>query len=248
MSDLERDAQNKEDLADELDRVYLRHMMHQYMQNYGDRLLDEESKLPDTPESHPSASQLRRFKHGLRREAKKSNIPIRKIPRKFVPLVAVMIALLTVSVITAGAHKLNLFSFIRIPSTFWTEYGSRDTFGQAFHFGYIPDGFVESAYEANEDVLQIYYVNNADKNYFFHVSIYRYSQRLFGDSEDFDAIQPTEVNETSAEMNETSAEMIEKDGIISIAWIDSQSGYSYMLSSTLDQNEVMKIAKNISSN
>lgn len=42
--------------------------------------------------------------------------------------------------------------------------------------------------------------------------------------------------------------MIEKDGIISIAWIDSQSGYSYMLSSTLDQNEVMKIAENISSN
>ena len=82
MSDLERDAQNKEDLADELDRVYLRHMMHQYMQNYGDRLLDEESKLPDTPESHPSASQLRPLKQGLRREAKKSNIPIRKIPRK----------------------------------------------------------------------------------------------------------------------------------------------------------------------
>lgn len=241
MSDLERDAQNKEDLADELDRVYLRHMMHQYMQNYGDRLLDEESQLPDTPESHPSASQLRRLKRGLRHEAKKSNIPIRKIPCKFVPLVAVMIALLTVSVITAGAYKLNLFSFLRIPSTSWTEYGSQDTFGQVFRFGYIPDGFVESAYEANEDVLQIYYVNNADKNYFFHVSIYRYSQRLFGDSEDFDAIQPTEVNGTSAEM-------IEKDGIISIAWIDSQSGYSYMLSSTLDQNEVMKIAKNISSN
>ena len=73
MSDLERDAQNKEYLADELDRVYLRHMMHQYMQNYGDRLLDEESKLPDTSESHPSASQLRRLKRGLRREAKKSN-------------------------------------------------------------------------------------------------------------------------------------------------------------------------------
>ena len=44
MSDLKRDAQNKEDLADELDRVYLRHMMHQYMQNYGDRLLDEEKR------------------------------------------------------------------------------------------------------------------------------------------------------------------------------------------------------------
>lgn len=238
MSDLERDAQNKEDLADELDRVYLRHMMHQYMQNYGDRLLDEESKLPDTPESHPSAAQLRRLKRGLRREAKKSNIPIRKIPRKFVPLVAVMIALLTVSVITAGAHKLNLFSFIRIPSTTWTEYGSKDAFGQVFRFGYIPDGFVESAYEVTEDAIQIYYVDSTNKESYFILVIHQDFQRLFADTEDLDSVEETEVNGIAAEM-------IEKDGVISIAWVDNQSGISYLLSSTLDQNEVMKIAENI---
>lgn len=238
MSDLERDAQNKEDLADELDRVYLRHMMHQYMQNYGDRLLDEESKLPDTPESHPSASQLRRLKRGLRREAKKSNIPIRKIPRKFVPLVAVMIALLTVSVITAGAHKLNLFSFIRIPSTSWTEYGSKETFGQVFRFGYIPDGFVESAHEVTEDAIQIYYVDSTNKESYFILVIHQDFQRLFADTEDLDSVEATEVNGIAAEM-------IEKDGVISIAWVDNQSGISYLLSSTLDQNEVMKIAENI---
>lgn len=241
MSDLERDAQNKEDLADELDRVYLRHMMHQYMQNYGDRLLDEESKLPDTPESHPSASQLRRLKRGLRREAKKSNIPIRKIPRKFVPLVAVMIALLTVSVITAGAYKLNLFSFLRIPSTSWTEYGSQDTFGQVFRFGYIPDGFVESTHEVNEDAIQIYYTHADDKNQFFFVLIYRDSHRLFSDTEDFDSIEPIEVGDVSAEI-------IVKDGVSSIVWIDSQTGLIFMLSSTLDKNEAVKIAENITSN
>lgn len=238
MSDLERDAQNKEDLADELDRVYLRHMMHQYMQNYGDRLLDEESKLPDTPESHPSASQLRRLKRGLRREAKKSNIPIRKIPRKFVPLVAVMIALLTVSVITAGAYKLNLFSFLRIPSTSWTEYGSQDTFGQVFRFGYIPDDFVESAHEVNEDAIQIYYVDSTNKESYFILVIHQDFQRTFADTEDLDNVEATEVNGIAAEM-------IEKDGVISIAWVDNQSGISYLLSSTLDQNEVMKIAENI---
>ena len=241
MSDLERDAQNKEDLADELDRVYLRHMMHQYMQNYGDRLLDEESQLPDTPESHPSASQLRRLKRGLRHEAKKSNIPIRKIPRKFVPLVAVMIALLTVSVITAGAHKLNLFSFIRIPSTSWTEYGSQDTFGQVFRFGYIPDGFVESTHEVNEDAIQIYYTHADDKNQFFFVLIYKDSHRLFSDTEDFDSIEPIEVGDVSAEI-------IVKDGVSSIVWIDSQTGLTFMLSSTLDKNEAVKIAENITSN
>ena len=238
MSDLERDAQHKEDLADELDRVYLRHMMHQYMQNYGDRLLDEESKLPDTPESHPSASQLRRLKRGLRHEAKKSNIPIRKIPRKFVPLVAVMIALLTVSVITAGAYKLNLFSFLRIPSTSWTEYGSQDTFGQVFHFGYIPDGFVESAHEVTEDAIQIYYVDSTNKENYFVLVIHREFQRLFADTEDIEHIEVSEVNGITAEV-------IEKDGVISIAWVDNQSGISYLLSSTLDQNEVMKIAENI---
>lgn len=241
MSDLERDAQNKEDLADELDRVYLRHMMHQYMQNYGDRLLDEESQLPDTPESHPSASQLRRLKRGLRREAKKSNIPIRKIPRKFVPLVAVMIALLTVSVITAGAYKLNLFSFLRIPSTSWTEYGSKETFGQVFRFGYIPDGFVELAHEVNEDAVQIYYVDSTNKENYFVLVIHREFQRLFADTEDIEHIEVSEVNGITAEM-------IEKDGVISIVWIDNQSGVSYILSSTLDRNEVMKIAENISSN
>ena len=189
MSDLERDAQNKEDLSEELDRVYLRHMMHQYMQNYGDLLLDEESKLPDTPESHPSVSQLRRLKRGLRREAKKSNIPIRKIPRKFVPLVAVMIALLTVSVITAGAYKLNLFSFLRIPSTSWTEYGSKETFGQVFRFGYIPDGFVELAHEVNEDAVQIYYVDSTNKENYFVLVIHREFQRLFADTEDIEHIE-----------------------------------------------------------
>ena len=241
MSDLERDAQNKEDLADELDRIYLRHMMHQYMQNYGDRLLDEESKLPDTPESHPSAFQLRRLKRGLRREAKKSNIPIRKIPRKFVPLVAVMIALLTVSVITAGAYKLNLFSFLRIPSTSWTEYGSKETFGQVFRFGYIPDGFVELAHEVNEDAVQIYYVDSTNKENYFVLVIHREFQRLFADTEDIEHIEVSEVNGITAEV-------IEKDGVISIVWIDNQSGVSYILSSTLDRNEVMKIAENISSN
>ena len=241
MSDLERDAQNKEDLADELDRVYLRHMMHQYMRNYGDRLLDEESKLPDTPESHPSASQLRRLKRGLRREAKKSNIPIRKIPRKFVPLVAVMIALLTVSVITAGAYKLNLFSFLRIPSTSWTEYGSKDTFGQAFHFGYIPDGFVESAHETNEDIVQIMYIDSTDKTRYFNISIYRNTQRLYADSENYDLITPLKIGEFSAEM-------VKKDSIISITWIDSHTGFTYLLTSSLDENEAIKIAENISSN
>lgn len=241
MSDPERDTQNKEDLAEELDRVYLRHMMHQYMQNYGERLLDEESKLPDTPESHPSASQLRRLKRGLRREAKKSNIPIRKIPCKFVPLVAVMIALLTVSVITAGAYKLNLFSFLRIPSTSWTEYGAKDTFGQVFRFGYIPDGFVESAYEVNEDTVQIYYTHAEDKRKFFSVIICKNPYRLFADSEDADSIDATEVNDIPAEITV-------KNGVSSIVWVDSQTGLAYMLSSTLDQNEAIKIAENISSN
>lgn len=241
MSDLERDAQNKEDLADELDRVYLRHMMHQYMQNYGDRLLDEESKLPDTPESHPSAAQLRRLKRGLRHEAKKSNIPIRKIPRKFVPLVAVMIALLTVSVITAGAYKLNLFSFLRIPSTSWTEYGSKETFGQVFRFGYIPDGFVESAHESNQGMVQIYYTHTEDKDQFFFVLISKDSNRVFADTEDIDSIEPAEVNGTPAEITK-------KNGVSSIVWIDSQTGLTYTLSSTLDQGEIIKIAENISSN
>lgn len=239
MSDLERDAQNKEYLADELDRVYLRHMMHQYMQNYGDRLLDEESKLPDTSESHPSASQLRRLKRGLRREAKKSNIPIRKIPRKFVPLVAVMIALLTVSVITAGAYKLNLFSFLRIPSTTWTEYGSEDTFGQAFHFGYIPDGFVESVYEVNEDNVQIFYVDSTDKNRYFSLTIYRNTQRLFADTENTEFIESTEVNDFPAEISR-------KNGIINIAWIDTQTGFTYLLTSTLGEDECIRISENIS--
>lgn len=239
MSDLERDAQNKEDLADELDRVYLRHMMHQYMQNYGDRLLDEESKLPDTPESHPSASQLRRLKRGLRHEAKKSNIPIRKIPRKFVPLVAVMIALLTVSVITAGAHKLNLFSFIRISSTSWTEYGAKDTFGQVFHFGYIPDDFVESAHETDEDTVRIYYVDSTDKSRYFTLFVYHNTQRLFADTENTDFIDSIEINDFPAEISG-------KNGIISIAWIDTQTGYTYLLTSTLDKNECIKIAENIS--
>lgn len=241
MSDLERDAQNKEDLAEELDRVYLRHMMHQYMQNYGDRLLDEESKLPDTPESHPSVSQLRRLKRGLRREAKKSNIPIRKIPRKFVPLVAVMIALLTISVITAGAYKLNLFSFLRIPSTSWTEYGSKETFGQVFHFGYIPDGFVESAHEFNQGMVQIYYTHAEDKDQFFFVLISKDSNRVFADTEDIDSIESTEVSGTPAEITK-------KNGVSSIVWIDSQTGLTYTLSSTLDQGEIIKIAENISSN
>ena len=122
-----------------------------------------------------------------------SNIPIRKIPRKFVPLVAVMIALLTVSVITAGAYKLNLFSFLRIPSTTWTEYGSKDAFGQVFHFGYIPDGFVESVYEVKEDNVQIFYVDSTDKNRYFSLTVYRNTQRLLADTENTEFIDSVSV-------------------------------------------------------
>lgn len=240
MSDLERESQSREELAEELDRVFLRHMMQHYMQNYGERLLEEESHLPDTPESRPSASQLRRFKRRLRREAKKSNIPVRKIPRRFIPLVAVMIALLMISMITAGAYKLNLFSFLRIPSTTWTEYGSRETFGQVFRLGYIPDGFVESLHETNEDIVQVYYVDNADKYRYFNVAIYRYPQRLFADSENYDLISPLTINDFSAEM-------VQKGGIISIAWVDSHTGFTYLLTSSLERDEVIKIAENISS-
>ena len=89
--------------------------------------------------------------------------------------------------------------------------------------------------------MQIMYIDSTDKTRYFNISIYRNTQRLYADSENYDLITPLKIGEFSAEM-------VKKDSIISITWIDSHTGFTYLLTSSLDENEAIKIAENISSN
>ena len=90
-------------------------------------------------------------------------------------------------------------------------------------------------------MVQIYYTHAEDKDQFFFVLISKDSNRVFADTEDIDSIESTEVSGTPAEITK-------KNGVSSIVWIDSKTGLTYTLSSTLDQGEIIKIAENISSN
>lgn len=166
MSNLDNDHVYQE----EMDNLYMRHMMHRYMQYCGEKLLEEEMSLLDTTERHPTKAQYRRMKRDLQRIARKSNSHAIRVPRRFVPQVVILIALLAVSLIVAGAYKINAFGFLSAQTPQYTEYGSR-TIGRACSFSYIPDGLTERSYEVSADAVRIIYTDNENINRYFQLFI-----------------------------------------------------------------------------
>ena len=233
MSNLDNDHVYQE----EMDNLYMRHMMHRYMQYCGEKLLEEEMSLLDTTERHPTKAQYRRMKRDLQRIARKSNSHAIRVPRRFVPQVVILIALLAVSLIVAGAYKINAFGFLSAQTPQYTEYGSR-TIGRACSFSYIPDGLTERSYEVSADAVRIIYTDNENINRYFQLFITKDSRSIYVDTENADYIETLTINGMSGELSS-------KMGIISIAWVDSDTGFTYVLRSTLDEEQTIKIVEGI---
>lgn len=231
------DQNNKKQLEEELDEVFLRHMMQDYMQHRGDQLLAEEASLPDTEDSKPTAKQLKRLTRKLKKAARRSGYQVRRIPRKAMPLVVTLVALLAISLITASAYRFKLFNFLNVPGTVATEYGAQDVGEREYEFGYIPEGFSERFYETEEDSVRAYFINVNDKNEYALIYIYKNSRRMIPDTEDAQIIGETQINGSSGEISQ-------KDDIVNIVWSDSV-GTTYLVQSTLDESEAIKIANGI---
>lgn len=232
------DQNNKKQLEEELDEVFLRHMMQDYMQHRGDQLLAEEASLPDTEDSKPTAKQLKRLTRKLKKAARRSGYQVRRIPRKAMPLVVTLVALLAISLITASAYRFKLFNFLNVPGTVATEYGAQDVGEREYEFVYIPDGFSERFYKAEDDGIRAYFVDVDDKNRYFQVYITENSKRISPDTENATPAETVQVHGLSGNKSM-------KDGLLSIAWVDRSAGITYLVQSTLDEDEVIKIAEGI---
>lgn len=226
-------------LDEALDEVFLRHMMQDYMQHRGEQLLAEEASLPDTEDCKPTAKQMKRLTRKLKKAARQSGYQVRRIPRKALPLVVALVALLAISLITAGAHRFKLFNFLNVPGNLATEYGAQDIEDREYEFGYMPEGFSERFYNVTPEGIRTYYVNINDENQYVQLIITENAQRISPDTEDAETVEEILVNELPGRMTW-------KDDLVSVVWADKTVDAVYLLQSSLDQTEVLKIAEGIS--
>lgn len=232
------DAAEKMRLEEELDEVLLRHLMQEYMNRCGEDLLKEADALPDADCPEPTAKQLRQFDRRLKKAARQSGYKVRRIPRKAFPLIAVLVALLVITLATAGAFRLKLFNFLNVPGSIATEYGAQDVGDREYAFAYMPEGFSERFYNVSAEGIRAYYVHIHDKEKYVQILARENSQRISPDTENVELSESVQINESVGQLSL-------KDGLYTLAWIDSTSDTTYLIQSTLDDSETIKIAEGI---
>ena len=228
--------ENIQKYEEEQEDLYLRHMMHRYIQHYGQKCLSEEKDLPDSYLDKPSKAHFRAIKKALSKQPS-SKSSSRVHPRKMILRTAILVALLVITLVFSGAYKLNLFSFWTQTQEEYTEYASRDE-NHAFLLQYVPEGYSEATYNTEGGATQIIYTNSQDANQYFLFIICKSPHEIAVDTENADYIRALTINGNSGEISL-------KDGLTSIVWAEKNSGTIFLLQSTLSENESIKIAENL---
>lgn len=221
---------------EEQEDLYLRHMMHRYIQHYGQKCLSEEKDLPDSSLDKPSKAHFRVIKKALSKQVSSKSFS-RVLPQRMILRTAILVALLVISLVFSGAYKLNFFSFWTQTQEEYTEYESRDE-NRAFLLKYIPTGYSEATYNTEGGATQIVYTNSQDVNQYFLFIICKSPYVITVDTENADYIKALTINGNNGEISL-------KDGLTSIVWSEKNSGTIFLLQSTLSENESLKIAENL---
>lgn len=229
--------ENPQEYKEAQEELYLRHMMHRYVQHYGKSCLNEEKRLPDSPLDKPSKAQVRAIKKALYKQTNPTSKSFNTQSKKIIFRTAILIALLLITLIFSGAHKLNLFSFMAQSREEYTKYSSHDE-SHTFLLKYIPSGYSEATYDTEGGATQIIYTNDNDANQYFLFVICKSPHEIAVDTENADYIEAITINGNSGEISL-------KDGLTSIVWSEKDSGTIFLLQSTLSENESLKIAENI---
>ena len=241
MSNLNLDDHDNAKMHEEMDELFLRHMMRRYMQKCGEQAVEEEKNLPELPYSQPTKAQYRRMKRDLKRAARQSGLQVRRVPKQAVPLIVVLIALLTACLVTANAFRVRIFNFFNVSNPVSSEYGSRDVSGRKYSLDYVPEGYVERSYDVSSDAVQIFYTDAANKDEYFLLFICENSRQINADTENAEYIEPIKIAGKSGEISC-------KDGLSSISWSDSDTGTVYLLQTTLGREEVISVAEGLRKN
>lgn len=117
--------ENLKKYEEEQEALYLRHMMHRYIQHYGQKCLSEEKDLPDSSLGKPSKAHIHALKKALSKQESSKSFS-RVHPQKMIFRTAILVALLVITLVFSGAYKLNLFSFWTQTQEEYTEYACRD--------------------------------------------------------------------------------------------------------------------------
>lgn len=226
-------------LQEELDRVYLRHMMHRYMQEYGEQLLKHEKSLPDTRWSRPSRSHRRSMEQALRGPAPQPHVlQVRRMPRRFVPVTAVMIVLLVASLVTAGAYREQIYNFLRVHYGSSAEYSIQQEVEPVYLLHYVPEGFMRSLYDDTGSFVRMYYQDRTDPDRSFFLCVFESGVRVSINTERADYIEEVEIGGRPGDM-------ISQDGITNVIWADIENKKLYVLQSELDRKELVRIAEGV---
>ncbi|GAB2045180.1 hypothetical protein AGATL06_16770 [Agathobaculum sp. TL06] len=229
------------ELQNHLEEAYLRLMMQKYMEQYGEELLEEEKNLPDSVPKQPTEAQIQQLKNKLAQAAQKSAPPKRRrIAKRLIPVAAVLIALFLATLANAGARS-KFFNFFNTNGSFSTEYKAQDFSNRSYVFSYLPNGFSEHLYEYNDDTIRAYFVNIHNEDEYILLNIAEAGQVLLADTEDAQNISVVDINGMAGELSE-------KDGLYSLVWSDVSTASTFLLQSSIDKNELIKMAEGIEQN
>lgn len=191
--------------------------------------------MTDAPK--PTRTQMHKLAAALDRERNGGKPSKRRVRRRAVPI-AIVAAVLAVMVATASAFKVQLFNFFHVPGSISTAYGSQTDDARKYQFNYIPEGFSENFYESNDDTTRIYYMGINDRSKYLLATILENGQSLTVDTENAQFIEPIQINNHAGEISL-------KDGLYSVIWTDESTATTFLLQAPLEQEEVIKIASEL---
>lgn len=234
---MNRQPNDKDDLlAENMEEAFLQLMMKQYTMQEGEDLLELEKTLP---ECSPTEEQQKQLEKDLLRCLEQAHSPVKKRrSQRFIPLLAAVIAILVVSLATAGAEKARILKFLHISDGVSTQYGIVDSDDQKYTFQYVPKDFVELDYDVSNIGTTVLFESRLDNLQYFCFSVYEYSQKVNIDTEDAEYIEKIQIGSLEGEISS-------KRGLISLVWIDPEIEEIYTLQTTLNRDEAIRIAENI---
>lgn len=173
---MNRQPNDKDDLlAENMEEAFLQLMMKQYTMQEGENLLELEKTLP---ECSPTEEQQKQLEKDLLRCLEQAHPPVKKRrSKRFIPLLVAVIAILVVSLATAGAEKARILSFLHISDGVSTQYGIVDSDDQKYTFQYVPKDFVELDYDVSNIGTTVLFESRLDNLQYFCFSVYEYPQK-----------------------------------------------------------------------
>ena len=237
---MNREPTNKDDLlAENMEDAFLQLMLQKYMEQEGDDLLGLEKTLP---ECAPTEAQQKRLEEDLLRCFEQTHPPIKKKQSKrLMPLLVAAIAILVASLATAEAQKAHILKFLHISDDVSTQYGIADSESRGYTLQYIPKDYVELKYDVYDDSSTVIYVNRKDDSHFFRFSIYPSSQRINIDTENAEYIEDIQISFMQGEISC-------KESLSSLVWVDPEIQKMFVLQTTLERAEAIRIAENVQLN